>query len=180
MNPVPVKKNSAIVKFGGGFLAIALIAAAIGAVVAPKPSPPGPASVPSRSSAQTQAAAQARRDAEATAIAQAAAERVATSFQGSAGVEKIETREVTPRYYTFALWYAQRPTLAQLHADTTGLARSMLKDYVRGGHNPAESMLFIAVHAYQKSLGETRQIVRDYATARYDFASDQIEFSLSK
>lgn len=115
-------------------------------------------------------------DAQASTIAAATAQ----SFKASGPIEQVEVRRAEKTNFTYAIWYKGSPTLAQITNDTTNLVRVTLKKLKADGINTASTPVFIHAHAYRKEKGETRDMVRVYGKASYNFNTDSINFKLEK
>ena len=115
-------------------------------------------------------------DAEATALAA----QVVASLKSTPNIERIEIDRASARNFTYTIWYKTQPTLGSVKNDTTALVRSTLKKLVAAGINTKDDLVFIYAHAYKRQKGETRDMVRDYAKASYNFNTDSIEFKISK
>lgn len=110
--------------------------------------------------------------------AQRAAE-VVKAYKKRSDIQEIEVVRAVDRGYTFAIWYKKRQTSAEAIAKDTGqLVRDTLRRLVADGQKPADQMIAISVHAYSREAGETKQRVRAYGTARYNYIKDDIEFKL--
>lgn len=113
-------------------------------------------------------------------LASKRAAEVVSVFKTRGPVEKIDISEASKISYTFNIWYKSVPTLEQVRGDSTGLVRALLLKLVADGTKTENGALFIHVHTYKKEMGETREGVRDYADASYDYVDDKVTFSLSK
>ena len=115
-------------------------------------------------------------DAEATALAT----QVVATLKGTPNIESIEIDRASARNFTYTIWYKTQPTLGSVKNDTTALVRATLKKLVAAGINTKDDFVFIHAHAHKRQKGETRDMVRDYAKASYNFNTDSIEFKISK
>jgi len=108
------------------------------------------------------------------------AAKTAKRFQSASPIEKVEVSKAERNKFTYGIWYKGNPSLGQLSGDTKGLIRETLKELKAAGLNTAETPVFIHAHAYKKVQGETRDMVRVYGKASYNFNSDSIEFKVEK